>query len=195
MSYHMNQTGSARSVGAKRIRKQWVFPDGTTVVANSAAEARRLTGKLYQRPIVQPGKGPFGPDNDVKPGTGGGTGGGGAGSGNTPTWTTPTIAVTGLPVTGDATGTQTANIDFDFKQQDIPAGGKTFTITYDTGSGDQTTTMNASAGSTPVQVTNALVTAVTNNIPDLDAARGTGTTITLTPADTVVLSKFSISVS
>ena len=184
MTYHMNNTGSARSVGVKRIRKQWLFADGTTVVANSAAEARRLTGKLYQRPIVQPGKGPFTAKDEIK-----------GGSGSTPVWADPAVVVTGLPVTGNSGGTSTASVSFDFNGQDIPAGNKTFTVTYDIGTGDQTITINALAGSTPVQVTDNIVTSINNNIVGLSATRGTGTVITLTPADTVVLSKFAISVS
>ena len=67
--------GSARSVGARRVLKDYVFLDGTFIQAKSAAAAMQMAGKTnevpaeywYQRSPAWLGN----------PGGGGGTGGGG----------------------------------------------------------------------------------------------------------------------
>jgi len=53
-SYHMPSTGSARSVGVRRIRKQYTFADGTMVYSRSIQEAARLAGKPNETPTLQP---------------------------------------------------------------------------------------------------------------------------------------------
>jgi hypothetical protein len=103
-SYHMPSTGSARSVGPRRIRKQYTFADGTVVYSRSIQEAARLAGKLGEIPVLQPDAVPP-VDADIKPvrrGTGGpgpgpGLGGGGGGGGGGPTVTPSTTATAGTP--------------------------------------------------------------------------------------------------
>ena len=110
-------------------------------------------------------------------------------------WTAPTQApVTGLPITGDAGGTKTVTVDLQFHGQDIPAGGKTATITYDIGAGDQTATAALADGDTPVAAAGKIVTAI-SGVTGLAAVKGQGTTITVTPDDGVTLSKISVVVA
>ena len=100
-SYHMPSTGSARSVGVRRIRKQYTFADGTVVYSRSIQEAARLAGKPNEIPTLQPNA-VIPPNADIQPvvrGTGGppkvtpGAGGGGGGGG-IPTPTTKATAGT-----------------------------------------------------------------------------------------------------
>jgi hypothetical protein len=124
-----------------------------------------------------------------------GTGTGTGGQQPAPVYQAPTLnPVTGLPVTGDSGGTQTVTMDLDFHGHDVPAGGKVATITYDVGAGDATVTANLVAGDTPVQATTKIATAI-NGVAELGAVKATGTAITVTPADTVVLSKLEMSVA
>ena len=89
-SYHMPSTGSARSVGVRRIRKQYTFADGTVVYSRSIQEAARLAGKPNEIPTLQPDA--VIPANaDIQPvvrGTGGPP---------TPTVTPSTAATAGIP--------------------------------------------------------------------------------------------------
>ena len=98
-SYHMPSTGSARSVGVRRIRKQYTFADGTVVYSRSIQEAARLAGKPNEIPTLQPDA--VIPLNaDIQPvvqTTGGPPGpkpGGGGGGGGIPTPTTKATAGT-----------------------------------------------------------------------------------------------------
>jgi hypothetical protein len=50
----MPSTGSARSVGTRRIRKQYTFADGTVVYSRSIQEAARLAGFPNEVPTLQP---------------------------------------------------------------------------------------------------------------------------------------------
>ena len=113
----------------------------------------------------------------------------------TPPWTAPTqTPVTGLPITGDASGTQTVTVDLDFHGHDIPAGGKTATITYNIGSGSATTTTALDDGDTPIQATSKIAAAI-DAVAGLGATRATGTTIRVTPDDTIDLSAISVVVA
>lgn len=123
----------------------------------------------------------------------------GAGAGGTPVqppaWQAPTLTpVTGLPATGDAAGSVTVTMDISFHGQDIPTGGKTATITYDIGAGDQTVTAALAAGDTPNQATAKIVAAI-DGVTGLGAVKATGTTITVTPDDQIVLSKLELAVA
>ena len=112
-----------------------------------------------------------------------------------PPWTAPTqTPVTGLPITGDASGTQTVTVDLEFHGHDIPAGGKTATITYNIGSGSATTTAALVDGDTPIQATIAIANAI-DAVAGLSAVRGAGTAIRVTPDDTVDLSAISVAVA
>lgn len=47
MSYHMKETGSARSVGPRRIKKRYVTKGGKVIIARSVADASRLAAATY----------------------------------------------------------------------------------------------------------------------------------------------------
>jgi hypothetical protein len=99
----------------------------------------------------------------------------------------------GLPITGDAGGTKTAVIDFDFHSQNIPTGGLTATITYDIGGGDQTLNAQLAAGTTPSQAAEIVRQGIAS-VAGLGATK-TGTQITVTPDDTVALSKLTVTLA
>ena len=110
-------------------------------------------------------------------------------------WTAPTLnPVAGLPATGDAGGTVTVTVDIEFHGHDIPAGGKTATITYNVGAGDKTVTAALVAGDTPNQATTKIAAAI-NAVTELTAVKAAGTAITVTPADAIVLSKLTLAVA
>ena len=80
-SYHVHSTGSARSVGPRRIFKKYTFADGTVVYSRSIQEAIRLAKKPTEIPVLDP-TAVIPMDADTKPvrkgtatgGSGGGTG-------------------------------------------------------------------------------------------------------------------------
>lgn len=110
-------------------------------------------------------------------------------------WTAPTVTpVTGLPITGDATGTQKVTLDIAFHGQDIPVGGKTATVVYNIGAVDVTLPVALTAGMTPTQAVAAIATAI-NGVTGLGAVKGIGTSITVTPDDTIVLSKLTLAIA
>ena len=94
-SYHMPSTGSARSVGVRRINKTYTFADGTKINARSASEARRQAKKLDEAPTVGTFTAPV-------PGAGGGARPGGGAPAAT------TKATAGKP--GSFTGTVPAGL-------------------------------------------------------------------------------------
>jgi len=118
----------------------------------------------------------------------------GGGGGQPPAYQAPTITpVTGLPITGDPGGTQTVDLDVDFHATNIPVGGKTATITYNIGAADVPLNVNLTAGMTPSQAMNAIDAAI-DAVAKLSTSKA-GTTITVTPADTVVLSKLTLTIA
>jgi hypothetical protein len=98
----------------------------------------------------------------------------------------------GLPVTGDATGTQTTTIDID-AHQSIAMGAYTATITYDIGAGDVVTTANITKGMAGAQMANAIATAI-DGVAEL-GAHNVGTITTVTPTDSTVLSKLTLTIA
>ena len=99
-----------------------------------------------------------------------------------------------LPITGDSAGTQTTLIDIDFHSQNVPAGGLTATITYAIGGGgDQVIPVPLAVGQTPSAAASA-ITAAIDSVIGLGAAK-LGTQITVTPDDTVVLSKLTLAIA
>ena len=117
-------------------------------------------------------------------------GGGGA---QPPAYQAPTITPATVPITGDSGGTQTTDLDVDFHSTNIPVGGKTATITYNVGTVDVPLTVNLTAGMTPSQAMSAIDAAI-NAVAELSTSKS-GTTITVTPADTVVLSKLDLAIA
>lgn len=111
------------------------------------------------------------------------------GGGQPPAAQTPTIVpVTGLPITGDSTGTQKVDLDLNFHGS-VKAG--TFTITYNVGAGDATVTATVLATDTPTQAAGKVAAAI-DAVTELGASKS-GSTITVTPTDTTVLSKLTAS--
>ena len=102
----------------------------------------------------------------------------------------PTIApVTGLPITGDAGGTLTVDLDFDFHGA-VKAG--TVTVTYAiAGGADQTATATLLGTETPTQAAGKIKDAI-HAVAELTASKS-GSTITVTPTDTTVLTKLEAS--
>ena len=102
----------------------------------------------------------------------------------------PTITpVQGLPITGDASATQSVDLDFDFHGS-VKAG--TVTVTYAIGGGaDQTVTATLLATDTPTQAAGKVKDAI-DAVAVLGAAK-TGSTVTVTPTDTTVLTKLEAS--
>ena len=125
--------------------------------------------------------------------TGGATGGGPTQT-PPPAYQAPSVTQpTGLPITGDASGTQTTLIDLDFHSQDIPTGGKTATVTYNVGATDQNLPVPLTAGQTPTQAGGA-ITAAIDGVAELGATK-TGTQITVTPTDGTTLSKLTLAIA
>ena len=108
-------------------------------------------------------------------------------------WRAPTVTPATVPITGDSGGTQTTDLDVDFHSTNIPVGGKTATITYNVGTVDVPLTVNLTAGMTPSQAMSAIDAAI-NAVAELSTSKS-GTTITVTPADTVVLSKLDLAIA
>ena len=112
-----------------------------------------------------------------------------------PAYQAPTVTQpTGLPITGDTGGTQTTLIDINFHGNDIPTGGKMATVTYNVGATDQNLPIPLTAGSTPIQATTTIATAI-DTVAELGAVRGTGTTIRVTPTDGTTLSKLTVAIA
>jgi hypothetical protein len=97
----MPSTGSARSVGPRRIRKQYTFADGTVVYSRSIQEAARLAGKLGEIPVLQPNAVPP-VDADIKPVRKAG--------GGPPPPGTPTITAAAAGIPGSFTGGTPADL-------------------------------------------------------------------------------------
>ena len=126
--------------------------------------------------------------------TGGTATGGGPTQTPPPAYQAPTVTQpAGLPITGDASGTQTTLIDLDFHSQDIPTGGKTATVTYNVGATDQNLPVPLTAGQTPSQAAAAITTAI-DGVAELGATK-TGTQITVTPTDGTTLSKLTLAIA
>jgi hypothetical protein len=58
-SYHVNRTGSQRSVGPRRVPKKYTFADLTEVISKSVFGAKRLANKLGEIPVVSRAYKPF----------------------------------------------------------------------------------------------------------------------------------------
>ena len=117
-SYHVNSTGSARSVGIRRIKKTYVFADGSKISNRSQAGARRAAGKLEEAPVVL-GATVFNPiptTPPVQPPSGTGSGTGTSKGGNTIALSAVNIGVTGL-------NSQKPEIDFGLSGKTLAAAG------------------------------------------------------------------------
>ena len=144
-SYHVNSTGSARSVGVRRIKKTYIFADGTKVSNRSQAGARRAAGKLEEAPIVL-GATVFNPVTGTGGGTGTGTGGG-------------TIAPSAVTINVTGANSQNAVIDFGLGGKTLSADATiSFTVVI-TGGVMDTFDVDVTQGSTGHQIAQAVAAA------------------------------------
>jgi hypothetical protein len=191
MAYTHRRTGSARSVGKRRIIKLYeTKQSNVAIAARSAAGARmdaqlaglEVTGAFFSgtpTTIVDRRKGDLAAQGKAVT----------AGGQQPPAAQTTTITpVAGLPVTGDAGGTQTASLDLDFHGS-VKAG--TFTVVYNIGAADAQVTAAVLATDTPSQAAGKVAAAI-DGVTGLGATK-TGSTITVTPTDGTVLSKLTAS--
>lgn len=180
------RTGSARSVGPRRVKKDYQF--STQIVqARSATEARMISGLHNEAPRSAP----LNSLTPAKPGGGGGVGGGGGATTIAP-GTVPILPATGLPVTGNQQGNQNAVVTFNMGASTLNAAG-TVTIIYNIGVADVTITVAVASGDTA----NTVATKVAAEIDKIAGLGGStrGNKAVVTPDDTVVLSKLTVTMA
>ena len=195
-SYHMPETGSARSVGVRRIKKEFAFIDGTKVIARSQAEARRRANKLGEAPkvVLHPLGAVMGAPTVHQPTQPhpqqphpGGQGGNTVATGGI-----QLTQATGLPITGDAGGTKKVTISLGFGGKTLAANAQA-TIVYAAGAGDVTIHAALTAGMTGNEAAQAIATEIAK-VATLGAV-AKGSDIDVTPTSGTALSKLTLTLA